>query len=47
MASSPRSCNHTRLIPPLTPHFIVLPMILILVGYQFLLVPINIHQRHL
>ena len=32
LVSSPRSCSQPRLISPLTPHFIVLPMFLILVG---------------
>ena len=46
LASSPHSCTQPRPISPSTPHFIVLPMLLISIGCQFLLVLINIHQRH-
>ena len=37
LASSPRSCTQTRPISPLPPHFLVLPMLSILVGCIFCL----------
>ena len=46
LASSPRSCTQPCPIYPLTLHFLFLPMLLFLVGCHFLLVLINIHQRH-
>ena len=46
LASAPSSCTHLCPISSLPTHFLVFPMLLILIGCHFLLVPININHCH-